>query len=511
MKKGRFGRKTALIAVVVIAAIVVGVALWQAIPLSVKPQGSKTSANFPAVHLTLVAQNGTQLVLDSAQIGNLTSYEAYGGCRNNLGNISSLGNYTGVPLETFCDLVGGFSGNNSLRVTGFDSSVTLVYDQVKGEFVTYDNVTGQEVAYNQSLTPILAYYEGDANLSATDGPLMLAIIGSEGLVTNSNYWVRNVAELELLNSSESLSVNLPPMNLTLVALNGTQLVLNEKDIASLPSFESEGGFKTSAGALQGIGNYTGVQLSTLLALVGGMNSDCSLNVSASDGYSMVYTYDQVQGENYTTYSPATGDEVIANQPFTVILAYYENGVNLTSDVGSLRLATVGPQGLLTDGHFWVKGVTRLEIRPAVADWTLVLVGPYSDNMTRASFESGLNCQTANHGANWTDKNNNVWFGMPLWYLIGWIDDKGDINRMEFNATLAAQGYTVKVITGYGYSESFNSSTIARNDNIILADSLNGAPLPEIGQYWPLRLVGSALSSDEMLGNVVEIQIILPGS
>jgi hypothetical protein len=513
VKKGRFGRKTALIAVVVIAAIVVGVALWQAFPLSVKPQGSKPSANFPAVHLTLVASNGTRLVLDSAQIGNLASYEAHGGCRNNLGNINSLGNYTGVPLETFCDLVGGISGNSSLRVTGFDSSETLGYDQVKGQFATYDNVTGQEEPHNQSLTPILAYYMGDANLSATDGPLMLAIVGAEGLATNSSYWVRNVAELEILNSSElmSRSINLPPMNLTLVALNGTQLVLNEKDIGRLPSFESEGGFKTSAGALQGIGNYTGAQLSTLLALVGGMNSDCSLNVSASDGYSMVYTYDQVHGQNYTTYSPATGDEVIANQPFTVILAYYENGVNLTSDMGPLRLATVGPQGLLTDGHFWIKWVTRLEIRPAVADWTLVLIGPYSDNMTRASFESGLNCQTANHGANWTDSNNNVWSGMPLWYLIGWIDDKGDVNRMEFNDTLAKQGYTVKVITGQGYSESFNSSTIARNDNIILADKLNGAPLPEIGQYWPLRLVGSGLSNDEMLSNVVEIQMIVPGS
>jgi hypothetical protein len=306
-------------------------------------------------------------------------------------------------------------------------------------------------------------------------------------------------------------VNLPPMNLTLVASNGTELVLNERDIARLPSFESKGGFKTSVGALQGIGNYTGVQLSALLALVGGMNSDCSLNVSASDGYSMVYTYSQVQGENYTTYSPMTGDEVIANQPFTVILAYYENGVNLTSDAGPLRLAIVGSQGLLTDGHFWIKWVTKLEIQPAVADWTLVLVGPYSDNMTRASFESGLNCQTANHEANWTDKNGNVWSGMPLWYLIGWIDDRGDVNRMEFNDTLAKQGYTVNVITGQGYSESFNSSTIARNNNIILADRLNGAPLPKVGQYWPLRLVGSGLRSDEMLSNVVEIQMIVPGS
>ena len=170
---------------------------------------------------------------------------------------------------------------------------------------------------------------------------------------------------------------------------------------------------------------------------------------------------------------------------------------------------MGSEGLLTDGHFWIKWVTKLRIQPGVADWTLVLVGPYPDNMTRAAFESGLNCQTFNHVANWTDSNNNVWSGMPLWYLIGWIDDKGDVNRMEFNDTLAKQGYTVNVITGQGYSESFNSSTIARNNSIILANRLNGAQLPE--PYWPLRLVGSALTSDEMLSNVVEIQMVVPGS
>jgi DMSO/TMAO reductase YedYZ molybdopterin-dependent catalytic subunit len=189
----------------------------------------------------------------------------------------------------------------------------------------------------------------------------------------------------------------------------------------------------------------------------------------------------------------------------MILAYYKNGANLTSDEGPLRLAIIGSEGLLTDGSLWTKMVTKLVIQPAVTDWALVLTGPYSDNMPRSSFESGWNC----HEANWTDSHYNVWSGMPLWYLIAWIDDKGD--TMKFNDTLAQQGYTVKVITGYGYSESFNSSIIAHNDNIILADRLNGAPLPEADNYWPLRLVGSGLTSDEMLKNIVEIQMILPGS
>ena len=332
---------------------------------------------------------------------------------------------------------------------------------------------------------------------------IIGIIAISGVVIGFVSW--NGLKFSANKSSSTSSVELPPMALTLVGLNGSKLVLNQTTIGNFTPFESNGGFKTSVGMLEEIGNYTGVKVTDLLALVGGMNCDCCLNVSASDGYSMVYTYDQVQGENFTCYSPATGDEVLPSEPLTMMLAYYENGVNLTSDKGPLRLALVGSQGVLTDGHFWIKFVTTLEIIPSVVDWTLALVGPYSDNMSRATFESGANANC--HQANWTDSNQNVWSGMPLWYLIGWIDDKGDANRMEFNDTLALEGYTIKITNGLGSYVLLNSTTVMHNDLIIVANSLNGAPLPN--PYWPLRLVGAGVSSDQMLSNIVEIQMIMP--
>jgi hypothetical protein len=196
---------------------------------------------------------------------------------------------------------------------------------------------------------------------------------------------------------------------------------------------------------------------------------------------------------------------------TTILAYYKDGKNITSDEGPLRIAILGSEGLLTEGHWWIKYVVKIEIRPAIVEWTLVLRGALVENMTRATFESGVNEQC--HGLNWTDSNNNVWTGMPLWLLIGRVDD-GNVHTTNtsvraFNDTLALQGYTVKIITGQGYSLEFNSTRVMRKANIIVADRLNGAPLPE--PYWPLRLVGSGLSSSEMLSNVVEIQIIFPQS
>ena len=319
--------------------------------------------------------------------------------------------------------------------------------------------------------------------------------------------------LPLLQKSQSDSnlVGLPPMNLTLVALNGTAVSINESDVAGLEPFESRGGFKTSAGYLRGIGNYTGIRLTALCNLVGGITDTCSLKVTASDSYSMVYSYDQVMGLNFVTFDPATGDEVNRTQPLTVVLVYRIDGSNITSDEGPLRIGILGSEGLLTEGHWWIKQAVKIELLPAIAEWTLVLRGALVENMTRATFESGVNEQC--HGLNWTDSNNNVWTGMPLWLLVGRVDD-GDVHETNssvraFNDTLALQGYTVRVLNGQGYSREFNSTTVMRNANIIVANRLNGAPLPN--PYWPLRLVGSALSSNEMLSNAVEIQIILPGS
>jgi DMSO/TMAO reductase YedYZ molybdopterin-dependent catalytic subunit len=318
----------------------------------------------------------------------------------------------------------------------------------------------------------------------------------------------------LLQSSQSSNTasGLQPMNLTLVGLNGTTLVFDESDIAKMEPIESKGGFKTSAGSLRGIGNYTGVRLIDLCNLVGGINETSSIIVTASDGYSMVYTYDQVMGQNLVTFDPGTGDEVNHTEPLTVILAYYKDGLNLTSDDGApLRLGIVGSEGVLTEGHWWIKYVTEIEVRSSIVEWTLLLKGALVENMTRGTFESGVNEHC--HGLNWTDGNNNVWTGMPLWLLVGRVDD-GDVHETNgtvraFNDTLALQGYVVRVTSEQGSSREFNSTRVMRNANIIVANRLNGAPLPE--QYWPLRLVGSGLSSNEMLVNVVEIQIVFPGS
>lgn len=337
---------------------------------------------------------------------------------------------------------------------------------------------------------------GRRTLVALSALFMIAVIivGWQLYVLVGNQQTRNVYS------------NLQPMQLALVALNGTQRILDASEIAKLASTSARAGFVTSTGRIVGPNNYTGVALTTLCDLVGGLTENNSLRVTADDGYSMVYAYAQVKG-NFPTFDPETGLGVNHTQPLTTVLAYFRDGQNLTSDEGPLRLAIVGSEVLLTEGHFWIKFVVKIEICSSVRDWTLVLKGVIVENMTRATFESGANFGC--HGTNWTDSEDNTWSGIPLWRLVGRVDDNDPHEGAAFNRTLVAIGYTVKVITGEGYSREFNSTFVAMNDNIIVANKVNEAVLDET--YWPLKLVGSAVASSDRLRNIVEIQIIFPGS
>jgi len=315
----------------------------------------QASVDLPPMTLTVVAPDGTQVVLNETDIGNLTSYRAYGGYKNSLGILKGLGNYTGVPINTFCEMIGGIRSGYSVHIIASDGYLKIMsYEEVNGAFVTYDNVTGEEVQHNQTLTPMLAYHYNDLNLSSSDGPLRVAIVGPEGLCTNSTFWVKKVVRLEV-------HANLQPMNLTIIALNGTQLMLNETGISVLLALKAVGASRNQLGVVKGLGNYTGPSLNTFCSLVGGMSNDTALRVTAVDNYTKIFSYEEVNGA-FATYDPVTGLPVQHNQSLTPILAYHFNDANLSLSDGPLRLAIVGPEGLATSSGYWVKQVVRLEIR-----------------------------------------------------------------------------------------------------------------------------------------------------
>jgi len=148
---------------------------------------------------------------------------------------------------------------------------------------------------------------------------------------------------------------IPDFQITLVGAEGQQMVIGPDDFAALDVVEEVGGLMTSAGSIQGPYTYTGVPLTEVLDLVGGISEENSLRITASDGYAMVFTWKELSGD-FLTYSTATGDEVESTKPLIPVLAYLEDGKPLIQGHGPVRLVVLGEEGLVSEGHFWVKQV-----------------------------------------------------------------------------------------------------------------------------------------------------------
>jgi parallel beta-helix repeat protein len=150
--------------------------------------------------------------------------------------------------------------------------------------------------------------------------------------------------------------------------------------------------------------------------------------------------------------------------------------------------------------------------PSTPDWTLSLSGAKTASVTKTFFEQGLACPSSGHMVNWTDTDGNIWSGVPLWLLVGMVDDNPDVgpDHYNFNDSIAAQGYSVKVSSGDGWDTTLASADIARNNNYIVANTLNGQPLPvnlTSGKLsWPLHLKGAAVFGGQQVGNITKIEL-----
>jgi hypothetical protein len=304
-----------------------------------------------------------------------------------------------------------------------------------------------------------------------------------------------VAANYMLTPKSTAKPDMPTISLTVIGSSGEQQVLNEQDIAALESYTAHGGVKTSGGQLSHVGTYTGVPILPLLDLVGGIQSDQTLTVTSSDGYSMTYTYNQVNGHTLAMYD-STGSEATPTQQIKMVAAYFRDNTVLPSDEGPLRIVFLGKDGLLGQGNMCAKMVSQLKVSASIQDWTVNVNATTNLVMNRQSFDAEI----SHYGINYTDNSGNVWTGTALWRWVSWSILNGGVNHTSLDA-----GYSVKVISGNSQYATFDKSKVEANNNIIVAAKLNGAVLQ--APNWPLTLVGSAVDSADSIKNIVEIQII----
>ena len=292
--------------------------------------------------------------------------------------------------------------------------------------------------------------------------------------------------------------------LELVTSSGSQF-FTMADLEKLPVSQGMAGMKSSTGKITAPMLFTGISLKDLAEIAGGIDESMGINLVASDGYSISYSYDQIMNGTYIAYDPATGDELRNPVELDAILAYKQDGEPLDNvRDGNLRLAIISEEGnQVTDGHWAVKWVEKVEVRSTVQDWVLSLKGAIEGEIDRASYESCVGC----HPAVWTDELGQEWQGTELWRLMGYADDAVKHEGYSYDVKLAKSGYDVKLIASDGYEVVLNSDDADRNHEWVVAMLVDGVSLDE--KNFPLKLVGTDLTKKEMVGAITRIELGVP--
>lgn len=294
--------------------------------------------------------------------------------------------------------------------------------------------------------------------------------------------------------------------LEVVGPEGSRLYTLE-ELRALPSREGYGGLKSSTGRITPPVLIKGVLLEELFAEVGGLPEESAVGIVAKDGYEMTMSAQQARSGDFITYDMVTGEEKTIDEALSVVVAYEYDGRPLDPESdGPLRLfALSSKQNQVIDGHWTVKWVTKVQVKAIVQEWTLMLKGRLSEEMDRSTFESGS--AEGCHGQDWTDAEGNAWKGIPLYLLVGRIDDDVAHEGPAYNRELAQAGYMVRITTAGGDSVEVSSESMYYNKALIVAYEMNGEPLSE--DYWPLRLVGEGIDATDMVGQITEIEALVP--
>jgi DMSO/TMAO reductase YedYZ molybdopterin-dependent catalytic subunit len=372
------------------------------------------------------------------------------------------------------------------------------------------------------------------------------VAGAEGSLGGTS--VGNIVAIELTSFGTAPSI--PELNIVKYAEDGTT-ILDEKTFDYLWMQENLDviGDGTTVYRYEGITNnpddvwdsaetypggykianaVKGTRIKDLCDLVGGMGSGTEIVLVANDGYetrlpySSVYTDPSVQERQ--------GDAILAWWADGEYVPYYADGMRLFFTPGGDHVYGQWDMHETLPENYWhyyygdgvqypscaglsAKYITEIKLYSAPqGDWTLELdgrdLGGISYDVSKTYFESALACQFgADHKVAYTDSQDRVWEGMPLWLFAGFVDDADQHSDNAFNEEMAAEGYQVVITAADGYTVTIDSTDIIRNNNYIVANTLNGATIPKSDGSWPLRLVGPAVSGKTSISQIVRIDLV----
>ncbi|MFW6141842.1 MAG: molybdopterin-dependent oxidoreductase [Candidatus Saliniplasma sp.] len=419
--------------------------------------------------------------------------------QNRFQNWNEMSEYKGVALN---DLITDMDHNDAVQVTASDGysmkysygeiNPTSENQEIQGDIILAYEKDGSKVPDWED-GPRIAVLPEDEEFSNADHNITKSLASEFNRQTSaSSLWVKMVEKIELKE-------DVYPDNETALTLEGTtEHNYTMEEIMSMESFTGTGSFLNSVGNIEGPWEYKGVNVTKLVSNMYN-EDDYTLEVVSSDGYTMTFSDEQVDGQ-FTIFDEE-GNVKEENGSVNMILGYMKDGETNIPD-GPLRIALVTEDGETTESHFWSKYVRTLKIKGAEEDWSLHLDGLTTMDMDKQTFESAATCDW--HNVTYTE-DGDTYTGLALYILVSAVDgaDAPEGHYM-FNTELAEKGYNVTLVAGDGYSIDLPSQMVAKNKSLLLANRVNGEPLPE--RDFPLRLVGPNLSGKQRIKNVVEIKL-----
>jgi hypothetical protein len=287
------------------------------------------------------------------------------------------------------------------------------------------------------------------------------------------------------------------------------------------------------------GALKGTDIKDLCALVGGANPGDTIKPVASDGYGNdefpwenVYNPDSRQGKmvicwfNANVVDEDTGETLtpgyVPNYSKGMLLAFFAQTQNAAGKYvfghqdmhdclpeANWHWYSSGSTNYASTNGLYAKYVAEIKIYSSPApQWSINMAGAYSRTVSEREFENGAACHSPTTGNPYSyTEGSNTWTGIPLWYLLGYVDDTTVIHGIgAFNDALAEAGYTIIVKgkdgSGNPVSAALNSASVSRNNSILIANKVNGAVLPAAD--LPLKLVGDGITNS--ISQITEIEL-----
>ena len=395
-------------------------------------------------------------------------------------NWKEASTYRGVSVLSILESAGEVSTTVPLGMVAVDGW----YKMLPGSVLTGDTVAGVPIlalerdglsgdAWEDG--PMLIFLPEDASFSNED---MLTALGSNFshyfgdkpsttgmMVKGVTYLVPNYDGATLPLQPEVVPVetaSFPGGHVLTVVRGDDSLSYTMPEVEAFETVAGQGTYTNSVN-VESMASYVGVPMTTL---IGNVNGDATIRVTAADGYSMNYSAAEFQDTSEGTW----------------ILAYKENGAYMPFDPGTFRIVRVGDETTHFSSSLSARMVVLIELLGVYVDYSLDMSGAVDRTFSRSELEEGIGCPCHVSTVSVTSKGEtHEYTGIPLWRLLAFVDDEIypmpalgiHYNDTDFNGDLASTAYAITLAASDGYTQTVTSDLVARDDRFIVAFKRDG--------------------------------------